>query len=414
MVRYDFVEQGARLLRQAGEAGGIDPAVIDLLAAPARVVSFRLPLKMDDGSRRIFDAYRVRYSDALGPSRDGTRVAPHIDVEEVKALGLLMTVKHAAGRIPAGGGKGGIAADPRTLSDREYEALCRAYIRHLRPRGPGYDVPGADIGTHPQTMAWMLDEYEQITGYHEPAAVNDKPAILGGSQGGQEATGRGVFDALRTAAEHMELPLAGATVAVQGFGQVGSVTAMLLYEAGCRVIAVSGSRGGMYNRGGLDIHELRAHARESGGIYGFAGGEGISNEALLELDCDILVPAAVQGVITSENAGRIQARLLVEAANGPTTVDAEDILLERGVRIVPDVIANSGSVHVCQMERSQGLYDNYWDAETIDTLRRDRLLGAYREALNTVAELKLASPRLGAWINALRRIEEAVHVRGWQ
>ncbi|MBA1147922.1 Glu/Leu/Phe/Val dehydrogenase [Ectothiorhodospiraceae bacterium WFHF3C12] len=413
MPEYDFRVQGSQLLEQAGEAGDIDPGVIELLAEPARVTAFRLPLKMDDGSRRLFNAYRVQYNDALGPSRDGTRVTPQIDVDEVKALGLLMTIKHAAGRIPAGGGKGGIAADPRSLSQREYESLCRAYMRHLRPSGPGCDVPGADIGTNPQTMAWMLDEYEQITGHHAPAAVNDKPAILGGSHGGQEATGRGVFDALKMAAEDMHLPLKGATAAVQGFGQVGSVAAALLHDAGCRVVAVSGSRGGIHDKAGLDIHALREHGREHGGIYGYPAAE-ISNEALLEMDCDILIPAAVQGVITRHNAPRIQARLVVEAANGPTTLEADEILLERGVQMVPDVIANSGSVQVCQMERSQGLYDNYWDAETIDGLRRERLLGAYREALNTAAELDLRSARLGAWINALRRVEEAAHMRGWR
>lgn len=410
---YDFREQGSRILQAAGRLGGIDPLVVDLLLAPSRVLTFRIPLKMDDGSRRIFDAWRVRYSDALGPCRDGTRVSPDIDLDEVRALGLLMTVKHAAGRIPAGGGKGGIAADPRQLTEGEYERLCRAYMRGLRPAGPGVDVPGADLGTSARTMAWMLDEYEQVTGAHAPAAVNDKPAVLGGSLGGVEATGRGVFDACRRGAEGIGLDLPGARVAVQGFGQVGSVAAALFHEAGCRVVAVSGSRGGVFRAEGLDIPALAAHSGQAGGVQGFQGAEAISNAELLECDCDVLVPAAVQGVITEANAGRIRARLLVEAANGPTTVEAERALLERGVSVVPDVIANSGSVHVCQMERSQGLYDNYWDAATIDRLRRERLLGAYDEAQRTAAEHDLESVRLGAWINALRRIEEAVHLRGW-
>ncbi|MGD8430310.1 MAG: Glu/Leu/Phe/Val dehydrogenase [Ectothiorhodospiraceae bacterium] len=411
---YDFVEQGSRMLRMAGEQGGIDPDVVELLSAPIRILSFRIPLQMDDGSRRIFDAYRVRYNDALGPSRDGTRVSPNVDLNEVKALGLLMCIKHAAGHIPAGGGKGGIAADPRELSAREYEALCRGYMRYLRPAGPAYDVPGADIGTNPQTMAWMLDEYEQITGYHCPAAVNDKPAILGGSYGGQEATGRGVFDAFHKAVDDLGMDPADATVAIQGFGQVGSVAAMMLHKAGCRVIAVADSRGGVRRDDGLDIPALQEHAREAGTVAGFPGADAITNADLLESDCAVLIPAAVQGVITRENAPRIRARLLVEAANGPTTIEAEEALLDRGITVVPDVIANSGSVHVCQMERSQGLYDNYWDPETINELRRTRLLGSYQEALHTVANLGLKSVRMGAWINALRRIEEAVHLRGWR
>lgn len=411
---YDFLEQGSRLLRTAGEQGGIDPGVIEFMAAPSRVVAFRIPLKMDDGSRRIFDAYRVRYNDALGPSRDGTRVSPHIDLGEVKALGLLMSIKHAAGHIPAGGGKGGIAADPRTLSSREYENLCRGFIRLLRPSGPAYDVPGADIGTNSQTMAWMLDEYEQITGYHCPAAINDKPAILGGSHGGEEATGRGVFEAFQKAADDIGMNLSEATVAIQGFGQVGSVAATMLHAAGCRVVAVSDSHGGIHRDGGLDIPALRVHAKREGTVTGFPDADTLTNAELLEYDCAVLIPAAVQGVITEENAQHIRARLVVEAANGPTTVEADEILLDRGITIVPDVIANSGSVHVCQMERSQGLYDNYWDPETINQLRRTRLLGSYQEALHTAASLGLRSARLGAWINALQRIEEALHRRGWR
>ncbi|WP_435101432.1 Glu/Leu/Phe/Val family dehydrogenase [Arhodomonas sp. AD133] len=410
---YDFLDQVYRMLRAAGELGEIDAAVMDLMAGPSRVLAFRIPLKMDDGSRQVFDAYRVRYSDALGPSRDGTRVSPDIDIDEVTALGLLMTIKHAAGHIPAGGGKGGVVADPNVLSSREFESLCRAYVRCLRPAGPAYDVPGADIGTDARAMAWMLDEYEQITGYHCPAAINDKPAILGGSLGGEEATGRGVFDAFAKAADDLGMAMLDTTVAIQGFGQVGSVAATMFYEAGCRVIAVSDSGGGIRNDGGLNVPALRTFAADAGTVAGFPGADRITNAELLETACTVLVPAAIQGVIHRENALRVKARLLVEAANAPTTIEAEEILLQHGVTVVPDVIANSGSVHVCQMERSQDLYDNYWDADTIDDLRRTRLLRSYREALHTAANLGVESVRLGAWVNALRRIEEAVHARGW-
>ncbi|WP_440996361.1 Glu/Leu/Phe/Val family dehydrogenase [Arhodomonas sp. SL1] len=410
---YDFLEQANALLRRAGEHGGIDPAVVELLSGPLKVLSFRIPLKMDDGRRRIFEAYRVRHNDALGPCRDGTRIAPHVTAGEVKALGLLMTVKHAAGHIPAGGGKGGIVADPRQLSEREYERLCRAYIRFLRPAGPALDVPGADIGTNARTMAWMLDEYEQITGGHYPAAINDKPAILGGSLGGAEATGRGVFDATAKAVDDMGRDLDDTTAAVQGLGQVGAVVAAMLHEAGCRVVTVSDSRGAIHRGDGLDIPAVREHATANGTVTGFPGAEPLSNAALLTGACDILIPAAVQGVITADNAAAIQAGLLVEAANGPTTLEGEEILLERGVRIVPDIIANSGSVHVCQMERTQGLYDDYWDADTINGLRRKRLLDAYQAALHTAHGHDLRSVRLGAWINALKRVEEAIHLRGW-
>ncbi|WP_152205753.1 Glu/Leu/Phe/Val family dehydrogenase [Marinobacter changyiensis] len=412
-MEYDFLDESGQILREAGRLGKIDPNVMEFLAAPGRVVTFRIPLKMDDGSFRVFDAHRVRYNDALGPSRDGTRISADLDLGEVTSLALIMTIKHAAGRIPAGGGKGGIAANPRELSRREFESLCRAYIRYLRPRGQAYDVPGADIGTDLQTMSWMLDEYESVTGYHEPAAVNDKPAILGGSLGGYEATGSGVFDVFREASEQAGFEIDTARVAIQGFGQVGSVAASMFYEAGCDVVAVSDSRGGVYANDGLDIPGLLAHKRATGKVADFAGSKPLTGEEMLECDCDVLVPASVQGVIGAENADRITARMVVEAANAPVTVAADAMLLARGVTIVPDVLANAGSVHVCQMERSQGLSDNYWDIETINRLRQERLARGYREAVNTAAEYRLKSVRLGAWINALKRIEEAMQLRGW-
>jgi len=410
---YDFLEQSTRILTKVGEIADIDPNVMGFLAAPARVVAFRIPLKMDNGSCRIFEAYRVRYNDALGPSRDGTRISADLDINEVKALALIMTIKHAAGRIPAGGGKGGVAADPRELSQREFEALCRAYIRHLRPRGSAYDVPGADIGTDLQTMSWMLDEYESITGYHEPSAINDKPPILGGSLGGYEATGCGVFEVFEEAAKETGFDIKNARIAIHGFGQVGSVAASMFQEAGCRVVAVCDRRGGIYSSDGIDIASLMEHKQQTGRVSDFPGTAPVTPDELLECDCDVLVPAAVQGVITAENADSIQARMLVEAANAPTTVEADGILTEKGVVIVPDVLANAGSVHLCQMERSQGLSDDYWDIETINHLRRKRLVGGYRAAVNTAAKYQVQSARIGAWINAVKRVEEAMRMRGW-
>ncbi|MGF1467052.1 MAG: Glu/Leu/Phe/Val dehydrogenase [Sandaracinaceae bacterium] len=410
---YDFLTESTRLLRQAGELGGIDPAVIDLLAEPMRIVAFRIPLRLDDGRRRIFQAYRVRHNDALGPSRDGTRISADLDLDEVKALGLIMSIKHAAGEIPAGGGKGGIVAEPRDLSRWEYERLCRAYIRHLQPSGPDYDVPGADIGTDLQSMAWMLDEYEQVAGGHRPAAIDDKPIILGGSPGGYEATGGGVFDTTQEAIGPLGLSIDGAAIAIQGFGQVGSVAARLYAEAGARVLAVSDREGGVHRDDGLDIEALAVHAAEAGTVAGFPGGEAIGNAELLVCACDVLVPAAVQGVLTVENADRVQARLIVEGANSPTSVDADAVLTDRGITVVPDIIANSGSVHVCQMERSQGLYDNRWSFEQVEELRRERMLRAYREALHAGGRHGVRSARLGAWINALERLQLAIKTRGW-
>jgi glutamate dehydrogenase len=410
---YDFLTESSRLLRRSGELAGIDPTVIELLEEPMRIVAFRIPLRMDDGSYRIFQAFRVRHNDALGPSRDGTRISLGLDLNEVKALALLMSIKHAAGEIAAGGGKGGIVADPGALSRWEYERLCRAYIRHLRPSGPEYDIPGADIGTDLQSMAWMLDEYEQITGTHGRAAIDDKPTILGGSPGGYEATGLGVFDIAEEASAGLGLALGDARVAVQGFGQVGSVAARRFQRAGARITAVADLGGGVHREEGLDVDALLAHAGKTGSVAGFPGANPITNAELFELECDVLIPAAVQGVLTSENADRVRARLVVEGANAPTTLDADGALLERGIMVVPDILANSGSVHVCQMERSQGLSDNRWSLEDVDALRRERQLEAYREASRAADRHEVRSLRLGAWINALERLQDAIKTRGW-
>jgi len=409
----DFLEQSTRLMHQAADIGKVNPDVVELLSAPGRAISFRIPLKMDDGSNRVFDAHRVCHTDALGPTRDGTRISPDLNLDECKALALVMSIKHAAGRIPAGGGKGGIAADPGKLSKQEFERLCRAYIRYLRPSGPDCDVPGADVGTDMQSMAWMLDEYEQITGHHSPASVNDKPPILGGTLGGYEATGLGVFEVFQAAAERIDFKLEGARVAIQGFGQVGSVAARAFQKAGCKVIAIREIDSGIYAEEGLDIDELLKHREQEGSLENFPNTQPITNEELFACDCDVLVPAALQGVITKEVAETVKAKILVEAANAPTTLDADERLLDRGVSIVPDVLANAGSVHLCQMERTQGLSDDYWGAETISEQRRQRLVHSYQQAAECAERHQLKSVRLGAWINALKRIEEAVMARGW-
>ncbi|GAB6063425.1 Glu/Leu/Phe/Val family dehydrogenase [Deferrisoma palaeochoriense] len=413
MKERNVFDTALHALRAAAQLGSIDPIVVDLLSAPKRIFEFRIPLRMDDGTVKFFTAWRVQYNDALGPCKDGTRVRPSLDLDEVKALAFLMTIKHAVAGIPGGGSKGGIQADPASLSTWEYERLCRAYVRHLPSKGPWIDVPGADIGTSEQTMAWMLDEYEQIAGHHMPAAINDKPPILGGSLGGEAATGRGVFHTLCAAAEDNGIQVAGASVVIQGFGQVGSVTAGLLHEAGAKIVGVSDVRGGIINERGLDIPKLREHVARTGSVVGFPGADPIANEQLLEIDCTILIPAAVQSVVHEGNAAAVKARLIVEAANSPVTPAAEDALLGRGVLIVPDVVANCGSALVCSFERTQGLTDDYWDLDTVNARLRTRILKAYREAVATAGEVKTNSLRSGAWINALRKISKAVRLRGW-
>ncbi len=401
-------------LKQAAEAMKMKNDIHERLAKPMRFTEFTIPVRMDDGSRKMFTAYRSNHQDATGPTKDGTRVKPDLTPEEIKALSLFMSIKHGASNIPAGGGKGGIKADPSKMSEGEYERLIRGFMRKLRPKGAWVDVPGADIGTGKQAMAWMLDEYEQITGMHCPAAINDKPAILGigGSLGGYEATGRGVARCTVEASEELGMEPGSSNVVIQGFGQVGSIAAESLYELGFRITAVSDINGAIFNDDGIDIPALMEYAEKEKTIRGFSGAEAMDSSTLLEKECDILIPAAVQDVITSANASRLRTKLVVEAANAPTTPEADSILQEKGIRIVPDVLANAGGCIVCDFERMQGLSGDYWEAEEVYRRLDKRMMNAYREAQKVMKE-KNISMRTAVWVNALEKITEAMEIRGW-
>ncbi|MCF8000681.1 MAG: Glu/Leu/Phe/Val dehydrogenase [Halanaerobiales bacterium] len=399
-------------LNKAGKLAGIDPNVMDLLSRPKRIIDFSIPLKMDDGSFRLFEAYRVHYNDALGPTRDGTRFVPNLHIDEVKALALFMTIKHAVSDVPAGGGKGGIKVDPSKLSDWELERLTRGFIRGLKPKGPKIDIPGADIGTDYRTQSWMLDEYEQITGEHNPPAINDKPNIMGGTVGSAEATGLGIFYVTQEACKDNNIDLKEEEVVIQGFGQVGATIARYLYDLGAKIIAVSDISGGFYNKKGLDIPEMQKHVEKNQKLEGYKKAESISNEELLELECGLLIPAAVQNVINKDNAGNINAKMIIEAANGPITPDAENILKENGIKVIPDVVANAGGAIVCHYERIQGITDDYWDLEKVEKRLNKQILNAYVNARDTAEEFDTTT-RLGAWIVALRKVAQAVKMRGW-
>jgi len=315
-------------LNQAGRIGGIDERVMKILQAPKRIQQFHIPLKLDSGAFEVFPAYRVHYCDALGPCRNGTRIRPNLTLDEIKALGLFMTIKHCAAAIPAGGAKGGIKADPAELTQNDMERLVRAFVRALSPKGPWADVPGADIGTGEQAMAWMLDEYEQITGNHCPAAINDKPAILGGSVGGEAATGRGVFITLKAAAEDLKMVISKSSAVVQGFGQVGTALAELLDAEGAKIVAVSDVFGGIFNGDGIDIPALKTHVAKTGKVVGFYGTEPVTNEALFALDCDIIVPAAVQSVIHKDNAADVKAKLTREESSVQKKLEQDTAIQE--------------------------------------------------------------------------------------
>lgn len=399
-------------MKTACELAGLEPEVTELLINPMRVSEYQIPVRLDNGKSKVFTAYRVYHNDALGQTKDGTRARPNLTLDEIKALAMFMTIKHAINGIPAGGSKGGIKVDPSTLSKWEYERLIRGYIRRMEPKGVWVDVPGADIGTSLQTQAWMLDEFEQIKGYHAPAAVNDKPPIVGGSLGGDEATGRGLYYITFQVCKEKELNPLATRVVIQGFGQVGTHAANLLYEDGFKVIGVSDIYGGLYDPKGINIPELIKQVEETGTTQSYDKAEKIANEEILELDCDILIPAAVQDVIHDKNADKVKARIIVEAANGPLTPEADKMLLDRGVTIVPDVLANSGSANVCRFERIQGLTDDYWDLETVRKRLKDKMLKSYQEVSATAKEMNI-SMRDAAWVNAVRKVGEAIKVRGW-
>ncbi len=398
-------------LQQAAELADLDPKVIELLSVPKRTMEFTFPMRMDSGDVRIFTAYRVHWCDALGNFKDGTRFTGNLTLDELKALALWMTIKHGVGGIPAGGGKGGVVVDPGELSAWELERLSRSFMRHLPMKGAWVDVPGADIGTSEQTQAWMLDEYESIIGYHSPAAVNDKPAAVSGTVGSAEATGQGVYYVFEQAVKDFGFA-EDCSAAVQGFGKVGAVLASLLYEGGYKVVAVSDIYGGIYSSAGIDIPALQEHVQKTGKVVDFPGTDPVSNEELLELDADILVPAAVQSVIGEENAPRIKAKLIIEAANGPVTPKAEQYLLGRGIPVIPDVLANVGGATVCHFERIQGLTDEYWDLERVNGQLKEWILKAYHKMLETAKE-KNSTYRMAVWVNALLKIEASVKKRGW-
>src|SRR5947209_12389082 len=337
----------------AAEKCGLDPGMREVLRRPRRALSLSLPVKMDDGTIHVFDGFRVQHNSARGPCKGGIRYHPEVTFDEVKALASWMTWKCAIVNLPFGGAKGGIVCDPHKLSKDELERLTRRYTYEISPIiGPAKDIPAPDVYTDAQTMAWIMDTYSMIHGNNSPAVVTGKPIFLGGSEGRHEATARGCVFAIRAAAKARGIELSKATVAVQGFGNAGSIAAELLAEKGTKVIAVSDSHGGAVNPKGLDLAAITAHKNKTGSVAGFKKAEAISSAAVLELDCDVLVPAALENQITLENAARVRAKIVAEAANGPTTPGADRILYKNDVWVIPDILANAGGVTVSYFEWS--------------------------------------------------------------
>ena len=400
-------------LQVASELYGLDETLFKVFMAPVRSMIVSLPVHMDDGRWEVFTGYRVQHNIARGPAKGGIRYDPHVTLEEIKALAAWMTWKTAVVDVPFGGGKGGIICDPSRMSDGELERLTRRYTAEVMDiLGPDRDVPAPDMGTNAQTMAWVLDTYSMHVRRTENAVVTGKPLALGGSLGRSEATGRGVLITAREAMQRLGKPLAGATVAVQGFGNVGSQSARLLHEAGARIVAVSDLHGAVKNERGLDIHALMKHNQEAKTVGGFKGGEAFDAADLLTMAVDILVPAALENQITEENAPRVRAKVVVEGANGPTAPSADPILLENGVLVVPDILANAGGVTVSYFEWVQNRIGYYWREREVNEKLVEYMTHAFHAVFSTTDKYK-TNPRIGAYILGLDRVSQAMQYRGF-
>jgi glutamate dehydrogenase (NAD(P)+) len=391
---------------------GLDPGIWKILTSPKRQISVSCPIQMDNGEIEVFTGYRVQYNITLGPAKGGIRYHPDVTLDEVTALAAWMTWKCAVAHVPFGGGKGGIICDPTRMSRRELEALTRRYVAEIIDAiGPEKDVPAPDVNTNDQVMAWVMDTYSMHVGHTETAVVTGKPIEMGGSLGRREATGRGVMIVTREAAKHLGLDIKGATVAVQGFGNVGSVSADLLAKIGARIVAVTDWKGGVYNAAGLDIPKMLDYSRQHKTIEGFPGGEPLENEQLFALDVDVLVPAALENQITDENAPSINARIIAEGANGPTTPDAHRILHERGVFVIPDILANAGGVTTSYFEWVQDRHGYFWEEDEVNKRLEAKMVEAFEDVLQTSLKYK-TDLRTAAYIVAINRVATVTRMRG--
>lgn len=399
---------------KAAELMKLDPNVRDRLRHPKRCLVVSVPVRMDDGTIKNFAGYRVQHNMTLGPGKGGLRYHPTVSLSEISGLAMLMTFKCSLMDLPLGGSKGGIRCDPNVLSRGEKQRMTRRYTTEILPFiGPDKDVPAPDIGTNSQIMAWIMDTYSQEVGYAVPGVVTGKPIEIGGSLGREEATGRGVVYCIIEAAKHLNINLdEKIRVAIQGFGNVGSSAARKMHKIGCKVIAISDVKTGIYNKNGLDIDEASKYVRQNQYLKGFPGGEEITNEEILELDCDILIPAAIENVIAIKNASKIKTKILAEGANGPTSIEADDILLDKGIFIVPDVLANAGGVIVSYFEWVQGIQKLFWTEKEVNQRLFELMSNAFGKVLS-VSEQYKTDTRTAALISGVSRLSRAMLWRGF-
>lgn len=407
-----LVSSTQEIIHEALDKLGFDEGMYDLVKEPLRLLTVRIPVRMDDGSVKTFTGYRAQHNDAVGPTKGGVRFHPDVDEDEVKALSMWMTLKCGIVDLPYGGGKGGIVCDPRQMSIHEVERLSRGYVRAISQIvGPTKDIPAPDVFTNSQIMAWMMDEYSMMDAFNSPGFITGKPIVLGGSQGRDRSTALGVVIAIEEAAKRRGKQIKDSRVVIQGFGNAGSFLAKFLYDAGAKIVGISDAYGALHDPNGLDIDYL-LDRRDSFGTVTNLFEDTITNKELFELDCDILVPAAISNQITGDNAHDIKAEIVVEAANGPTTPEATKILTERGILLVPDVLASAGGVTVSYFEWVQNNQGYYWTEEEVNEKLRDKLVTAF-DNVYSLAENRKIDMRLAAYIIGIKRTAEAARYRGW-
>ncbi len=400
-------------VRQAVETLNLEPSVYEILKQPVRLLEVSFPVRMDDGSVRVFTGWRSQHNDAIGPTKGGLRFHPDVYPDDVRALSMWMTFKCATLGLPYGGGKGAVQCNPKELSEGELERVSRGFVRAISQIvGPEKDIPAPDVYTTPQIMAWMVDEFSRIQEKNSFGLMTGKPLIVGGSLGRNEATARGCVTVVLRAAEKQGIDPKGARVVIQGFGNAGSIAAQLMHQVGSRVVGVSDSKGGIYNPAGLDPDAVIAHKNKTGSVLGFPGAQNITNGELLELDCEVLIPAAYENQITSSNAGNIKARIVGEAANGPTTPEADEILLKKGVLVIPDILASAGGVTVSYFEWVQNLMNYYWGEEEVNGKLKVMMIQAFDAVWEMHTQHKVTM-RDAAFMVAVDRVAAAMRVRGW-
>ncbi|VVB65510.1 Glutamate dehydrogenase [Candidatus Gugararchaeum adminiculabundum] len=404
-------ENAMRQLEKAKKYAGVEPELFQILGQPKMIFQFMIPVKMDDCSLKIFNGYRVQYNDARGPTKGGIRYHPQVDLNEVKALAFWMAMKCAVANIPYGGAKGGVEVDPKKLSQRELELLSRGYIRAMKENiGPETDVPAPDVYTNATIMGWMADEWGLVHGHYEPAMITGKPLAIGGSLGRDDATSRGALHCIREACKLRKMDPKRTTVAIQGFGNAGHFLAKLMNEEGFKIIAASDSKGGIYDPNGLNVPELLKVKEQKGSVQEYSGGKKITNEELLELQVDILAPAALENVITKSNADKVRAKIVAELANGPTTPEADEIFERKGILLIPDILANSGGVSVSYFEWVQNRQGYYWSLEKVQKRLAEKMTSEFNAVWNISQEKKI-DMRTAAFVLALKRISSAVEAR---